>query len=86
MVIPHAFELAHDVEHAADQLRVERGGGFVKQHDLGLKRERARDRDPLLLAARKLARIGPAFVGKTDAIKRSKPTRSALGRAICEAL
>src|SRR5262249_17741736 len=49
-----AFELAHHVEHAAHQLGIERGGGLVEQHHLGFERERASDRHPLLLAARKL--------------------------------
>src|SRR6266540_7196595 len=36
-----ALELAHDVEDAAHELRIERGGGLVEQHHLGLERARA---------------------------------------------
>src|SRR4029453_11518410 len=65
-----ALELAHDTEHAADKLRVERGGRLVEQHDLGFERERACDRDALLLAAGELAGIGPRLVGKAHPIER----------------
>src|SRR4030081_2238518 len=41
-----ALELAHDVEHAADELGIERRGGLVEQHHLRLERQRPRDRDP----------------------------------------
>ena len=44
-----AGELRHHVEHLADGLRVERRGRLVEQHDLGLCRQRTRDRDALLL-------------------------------------
>src|SRR5947208_13290607 len=64
-----ALELAHDVENAAHELRIERGGGLVKQHHLGFQRERASDRHSLLLAARKLAGIRPCLVGKSDPIE-----------------
>src|SRR5437588_8925359 len=46
------LELAHHPEHAADELGIERGGRLVEQHCFRLERERARDRDPLLLSAR----------------------------------
>src|SRR5215510_14845383 len=46
-----ALELAHDVEHATDEFRIERGGRLIEQHHLGFERESASDRDPLLLAA-----------------------------------
>src|SRR3546814_19633357 len=42
-------------QHLADQLRVERRGDLVEQHDLGTHGERAGDGDPLLLAAGELA-------------------------------
>src|ERR1700732_925327 len=65
-----AFELAHHIEHAADELGSERGGGFVEQHQLRLERERPRDRDPLLLPAGKLRRIRGRFFRKSDAGER----------------
>src|SRR5438309_4629049 len=68
-----ALELAHDVEDAAHELRIERGGGLVEQHHLGFERERASDRHPLLLAARKVAGIGPRLVGKAHPIERRHP-------------
>ena len=50
-------EADHGVEHLLDHLRIERGGRLVEQHDLRLHAQRARDRDPLLLAAGELSRI-----------------------------
>src|SRR6266404_6863396 len=47
---------AHDLEHRAYQLRIERAGRLVEQHHPGLQRDGARDGHPLLLAARELAR------------------------------
>src|SRR5262249_39206083 len=74
-----AFELAHHVEYAAHQLRIERGGGLVEQHHLGFERERASDRHPLLLAARKLAGIRACLRGKAHAIERRHPNSLRFG-------
>ena len=41
-------------EHGLTQLRVQRGERFVEQQHLGLDRQRAGDRDPLLLSTGKL--------------------------------
>ena len=51
-------EVAHHLEHLADQLRVERGGRLVEQHELRLHGQRPGDGDALLLAARQLVRVG----------------------------
>ena len=48
-------QLAHDVQHLVDHLRVEGGGGLVEEHDLGLHGQRAGDGHALLLAAGQLA-------------------------------
>ncbi len=53
---PRLGELAHDREHLADELGVERRRRLVEEHHLGVEAQRARDRDALLLAARQLAR------------------------------
>jgi hypothetical protein len=47
-------ELAHDRQHVADELGVQRRGRLVEEHHLGLHRERARDGHALLLAAGQL--------------------------------
>src|SRR6185503_15549116 len=60
---------AHDLEHRAHQLRIERAGRLVEQHDPGLERDRPRDRDPLLLAARELARGVAGAVGEADPLQ-----------------
>ena len=51
-------EAAHDGQHLADHLGVERAGRLVEQHRRRLHRERAGDRHALLLAAGELGRIG----------------------------
>ena len=67
----HAFlgKLFHHREHFADQLRVKRRGGFVEQHELGVHRQRPGDRDPLLLAAGQLRRIGVRLIRQPDLVQ-----------------
>ena len=50
-------QLAHDVEHLVDHLRVEGRRRLVEEHDLGLHGQRPGDRHALLLAARELGRV-----------------------------
>ncbi len=50
-------QLAHDLQHLVDHLGVERRGGLVEEHDLGVHRQRPGDRDPLLLAAGQLGGV-----------------------------
>ena len=57
MVMPSCASVGHDVEHLVDHLGVERGGGLVEQHHLGLHGERPGDGDALLLAAGQLRRV-----------------------------
>jgi hypothetical protein len=55
--LPEVVEGAQQRRHLAHEARVECRRGFVEQHDGGLHRERARDRDALLLPARQLRRM-----------------------------
>src|SRR5690606_29880562 len=66
-------EGGHDVEHLLDHLRVQCGGGLVEQHDLGLHRERPRDRGALLLTAGQLGGVLVALVGDADALQQGQP-------------
>ncbi len=66
---PDLGEVAHHVEHLADELRVERRGRLVEQHQLRVHRQRARDRDALLLAAGERHRVGVALVAEADAVE-----------------
>ena len=59
----------HDIEHFLDHLGVERRGRLVEQHDARVHAKAARDRDTLLLTARKLARIFGGLVGDLDALE-----------------
>ena len=72
-----ALELTHDVEHAAHELRIERGGRLVEQHHLGFECERPRDRNPLLLSTGQLGRMERAFS--------ASPTRSSAASAMLRA-
>ena len=51
-------QVLHDGEHLADEFRVKRRGGFVEQHQLRMHGQRPGDRDPLLLPAGQLRRVG----------------------------
>ena len=53
---PARRECADRIEHLAHQLGIERRGRLVEQNDRRLHRDRAGDRDALLLAARQLGR------------------------------
>ena len=67
-------QLADDVEHLADQFRIERRGRLVEQHDPRPHGERAGDADALLLAAGKLV-AGTCWRG------RASPTSSSSSSA-----
>ena len=75
-------EALHDVEDFADHLGVERRRRLIKQHDLRLHREGARNRDALLLAARKLRRVAVGFVCEADA--RQELLCRLLGLFLCD--
>ena len=63
---PLVGELLHHREDLARHLRVERAGRLVEEHHRRFHRERARDRDTLLLAAGELAGIRRALVREAD--------------------
>ena len=52
-IIRHAVagELTYGVEHIPDELGIKRRSRLIEQHQLRLHRQRASDRDPVLLAA-----------------------------------
>ena len=62
-------EIAHDVEHVADQLRVQRRGRLVEEHELGLHCQRPGDRHALLLPAGELAGMGVHLVPQADPVE-----------------
>ena len=47
-------DLAQELRDDEAAVRVERGRGLVREHDRGIPRERARDRDALALTAREI--------------------------------
>ncbi len=57
IVMPSSASFFITREHLADELRVQRRGGLVEQHQLGVHRQGPGDRDTLLLAAGQLRRI-----------------------------
>src|SRR5471032_226260 len=64
-----ACKAAHDLGDLADEFRIERGGGFIEEHDARLHGQCACNGYALLLAARQLARIVIGAVGETYAIQ-----------------
>ena len=63
---PVGCQLAHNAQHLAHHLGVQRGGRLVKQQHLRLHRQGAGDRHALLLPAGKLARLGVDIRRHTD--------------------
>ena len=90
-------QLAEQLEHRRLHRDVERGGDLVADEEVGPRRERARDRDALALAARELAREAPGESGAAGAPARAaprprpapprsdRPRRTRAGRAIASA-
>jgi hypothetical protein len=68
MVMP-CWRADHDVEDLVDHLGVEGGGGLVEEHDLGVHRQGAGDRDTLLLATRELGGVLGGLVGDADPLE-----------------
>ena len=62
-------EVAHQIEHLADHLRVKRARRLVEEHDLGCHGERAHNGDALLLPAGEHRGIFVRLVGKADALE-----------------
>ena len=62
-------EIDHDVEHLADHFWIERRGRLVEQHRDRVHRQRACDRDALLLAARQFGRVFVRMHRQPDALE-----------------
>ena len=75
IVMPPLGEVAHDLEHLADQLGVERARRLVEEHQLGVHRQGPGDGDALLLATGELGGVGRRLVAQ------ARPARAARGRA-----
>ena len=69
IVMPALGQLADHAQHLGHELRVERARDLVEEHQLGLHRERAHDRDALLLAAREPVRVLVALVGEPEPLE-----------------
>ena len=66
---PPRRQLADHVEHLCDELRIERARDLVQQHDVGLHRQRANDRDALLLPARQAIGILVRLVRQPEPVE-----------------
>ena len=66
-------ELAYHLEHFGDKLGVECAGDLVEQHQPGFHRECTHDRDPLLLAAGQMVRVGGGLVGQPEPLEQLEP-------------
>src|SRR5271167_1160965 len=77
----HTFlgKLAHDLEHLANQLWIERRSGFVEKHEFGVHSERTSDSNALLLAAGELVRIDMGFLDEANFVKQDHSTLSHCG-------
>ena len=80
-------ELAHDVEHLGDELRVEGARDLVEEHEVRLHRQRPDDRDALLLAAREPVGVVRGLVLEAEAARAApSPASSASARDAAEDL
>ena len=77
--MPGRGEVAHDDEHLAHELGVERRRDLVEEHHVRVHHQRARDRDPLLLPARELVRVLLGLLLEPD--RREQLARARLGLA-----
>ena len=85
VVLPISLLQAHDlVLHVAADQRIERAERLVVEHHLGVGRERARDADALLHAARELVR--ELVRGVLEADERSTSCARVLPLALADAL
>ncbi|MCY1367093.1 hypothetical protein D9M69_540090 [compost metagenome] len=57
-------QVLHHAQHFVAQLRVQRRGGLVEQHQFGFHRQGARNGHALLLAAGELRRVMPGALGQ----------------------
>src|SRR5262245_58958435 len=69
-------ELNHHVQDLIDHLGVERRGRLIEQHRDRVHRQPARDRDPLLLSPRELARVLVRVLLQADAVEVLHPSCS----------
>ena len=72
------LQLCDEVEHLGLDRRVEAGRGLVEDQERGVFRQRHRDHDPLLHAARELVWVA---VHHRSPGRRSAPARGRRGRA-----
>jgi hypothetical protein len=79
-------EVGDDLENLAHQLGVERAGRFVEQQHARAHRQCPGNRDTLLLAARKLLRIGIHLVGEADAAEQMVRTLACVLRLVAQHL
>ena len=68
-----------DGQHFAHQFRVERGGWFIKENDVGIGCDGSGNADTLLLTARELTRVVIRAVAHADFFKTFPPNALGLG-------
>ena len=68
-----------DGQHFAHQFRVERGGWFIKENDVGIGCDGSGNADALLLTARELTRVMIRTVAHADFFKTFPPDAFGLG-------
>jgi hypothetical protein len=64
--LPAIPSIAEETEHVASRRRVEIPGRLVGENDIRPVRQRARQRDPLLLPAGQLRRSGSVLLGNAQ--------------------
>jgi hypothetical protein len=75
----HAFKRKrrHNLEHFVDHFGIKRGGRLVEQYDLRVERQRASDRNALLLSAREVCWLRHLLMSELD------PAEEISGPVLC---
>jgi hypothetical protein len=76
------LELAHEIEHLADELRIERTRDLVEQQQFRVGRDGPGDGDALLLAAGEPIRVLLGLVAEPDALEQCEARALRLGRDV----
>ncbi|MNS72222.1 hypothetical protein D3C72_1056240 [compost metagenome] len=83
---PLLGQLAHQTEHLPHQFGIERRGGFIEQHHLGIHRQRPGNGRPLLLAAGEMTGVVVAPLPQTHPVEQQLSLGDGLGTGHLEHL
>ncbi len=78
MPAPSLFKVIERVDQGDLRVQVYSGHRFVENEQLWVAHDRARDKDPLLLAARERTNVAPCEIRNTKLFERDRNTASGI--------